>query len=535
MKMKKILWILLTAALITLTSCNDIIGNSDGIKPFEKAASVIVTVEDGKLNRRSAMPSVPEFTYIITASKGEETLAPVTEPVEGSERDFQLMLTPGTWQIEAVAVKAGTSGVEVLKGTNSVTVAQNGQYSVTVPITYLTQGNGSVNLLMNVDPIVECVKFEINGSEKIFTAQNNKININLSDIPSDNYDVALRFFGQNDLFLCSINEVFNVRPNLVTDSWIDTGIGTYIKKNQAEQVEFCITKQNIIDLIDHTYYVKSEGDDDNIGNSSSPVKTVNEVLDRIRLLGDNSENAYTVHVLSDITLQSDLDLDGMYVVLTADDAYRLSGSAVHVYDGTTLILSKNILLDSVTVHADGAVHLKNITGTQNIASLNCEEPELNDVVLVCDDDNGMTESIISRFTINPGYYLEASADGSNALIKESGISFTVDVLTGQYIINITGLTRQTAANGYLKSIRKGSKLTVTRIDAMSSMSKSFLDDSTSLELWCDDELVQVSDSDDNKSITVGEDLLPGNYVLKVSFIDSGLQIYQSLIIEVTDQ
>ncbi len=430
MKIKKIICLLLTTAALIFTGCNDLFGKKN------KYAEVIVTVDTGYIMKsRSASVTVPQYSFSVTATKGEETVGPVTDSLEGNENEFQLLLTPGTWHIEAAAVKTEEQNQIVLKGSNDVTVASNGKYDVVVPVTYMSEGNGSISLSINVESVVNKVAFSLEGQTiESLPATGNSVNITVSNVPSGNYDVILKFFGgsSNDVFLCSIPETINVRANLVTDKWIETGAGTYIKTNQSTgNVEFTLTDEAVRKIVDHEYYVDSNtenGSNQNTGTLQKPLETLEEAVKRINCLGDSWQTPYTVNVLNDLSISSasGLDLDNVNVILNADSEYMISGNII-AGQNAKLTLTNKILAEKITLDEHSYVWLKQIAGTGNgsdpmISEVIHPAPVQGTVVLKTEDETGIPQVLADRFLINAGYYIETdSQNNRQALIKNNCI------------------------------------------------------------------------------------------------------------------
>lgn len=504
------------------------IGVSEG-KGVIKANAVTVSLDVIDEQNINAKPLLPQnISYRLTAAKDSVTTAPVTQPLEGTQNDFQLMLTPGEWNVTAEVLDS--TGNVILKKVQAVNVADNNKYSAQIKAEYLPSGNGSISLAMSAEPVVTKIKFTVNNTEHTVNAVNGTMAISLSEVPCGKHDVTFMYYGTagtNDILLCALPYTIDVRPNLVTNTWI-------YKENVSdcinEQKSFVITKQNIIDIVNHEYFVKNTGSNQQEGNSLKPLATVNEAVERIMYLGDSAENAYTINVLSNTTLSSgdaseEIDLAEINVILSAESSYKITGT-VNVSPQTKITVTKSLVLDTVHLSDGALLNLKNITsGTGIIANVEHEAPFHNKPVLKLCDSSEMSEELAERFILtNPGFYIgEYTGTGDDqhkiAAIRTNAVVAEVHAAQGSYTIELEGI-------GQNNTVVRGSTVSVKSIK-----------DSTGKEYAVEKIILSKQSSQifasNAGSININDSYDTGSYLLTVRFSDCGISVTGSILITVT--
>ena len=324
---------------VILSSCFIGIGCQAGIEnkassAFDSLSTVItVTVQEPfnsltAIQNRSAVPSLPEqasITYDITAICGEKTVTQ-NQPLAGEINSYRLEIESGEWQINVTGKNLLDSAKEILYGQKTITVDEYGNYNVIIPVYFIEEDEGNVQLEIDVsDSLID--KLLISGTNialdgEYFKDSEGIISITKNGIAAATYSTVLNFYEnigdeQNPEYalVISLQEKINVRKNMTTDNWKKSGDTIYLIEETTETgnrtTSFKLTTDIITTLVNSSFYVSTENEslrklnfsevipsDSNTGSWADPFLTLQAAINKIFAIKNNSNEAipYTVYV-----------------------------------------------------------------------------------------------------------------------------------------------------------------------------------------------------------------------------------------------
>ncbi len=492
------------------------------LKP--QAAFITVSVQEPfspltAIQIRSAVPSLSAdnaIEYNITATYGEKSVTQ-NQPVAGNTI-FRLEIEPGQWEVQVTGKKSETQtsqasqtsqssqvNDEILFGQQTVFVDEYGNYDVTIPVYFIESGTGNVQLEIDVketdiERLLLCGT-NTNLDKEYFRDSEGNIHINESDIPAGTYSAVLSFYQNigNDLtpnyaLVISLQEKFNVRKNLITDSWKKSGDTFYlIEQQNADNTEtkFVLTNDIITELVNSSYFVSSAEEnqrklnysetipaDSNAGSWLDPFVTLQAAINKIIAVNNNSSNSipYTIYVDGPVdgtfcyenSVTSPLAITiKPYINSTGQTSAQLTGNTGNnnqsnstftvgnnfsftfsdipvedlnlvTEDDGKLILAGNTKLENnyILLTGDSRLYLEDITAdTQNqnsvIAKIKCENAEEGRIIIESNNEAELSAGILSRFRLqNPGYYLSYDAVTKKGVIQGSRLSIRLPKIGG---------------------------------------------------------------------------------------------------------
>lgn len=223
----------------------------------------------------------------------------------------------GTWYfyIEGYALdnpdEKRTKDKRILIGSTSG-VAKGKHYNVSLKVDFLPEGNGTVNLPIDVS-VTNINKLKItnagdgilNGTYNKDAVASGKIVISADNIPAGAYPATLTFLKDDVIIFRIQNETINVKDNMVTDAWIYSEHCDYLKRQEithptdvgtafppdertiTDTADFIITPEYLHKRCNTTCYVSPSGSSENIGSNLKPFYDLQSAFKRIVALNDN--------------------------------------------------------------------------------------------------------------------------------------------------------------------------------------------------------------------------------------------------------
>ena len=225
----------------------------------------------------------------------------------------------GTWYfyIEGYALdpddpnEKRTEDKRILIGSTSG-VAKGKHYNVSLKVDFLPEGNGTVNLPIDVSEtninklkITNAGDGILNGTYNKDAVASGKIVISANNIPAGAYPATLTFYKDDVIIFRIQNETINVKDNMVTDAWIysehcdylepqgithPTDVGTAFPPDErtiTDTAVFKITRDYLHKRCNTTCYVSPSGSSENIGSNLKPFYDLQSAFKRIVALNDN--------------------------------------------------------------------------------------------------------------------------------------------------------------------------------------------------------------------------------------------------------
>ncbi len=307
-------------------SCSDD-GKKNSEKMYEINGNLFVEGSAPKIiektgQARSVSANIPDtIFYAVSAKNAENPEKTYTAQVSGSA--FSIKLEKGTWNITAEGFSDSEKTVSVLKGSASVSIADENSVKSGISIKMLPQkdGKGNISLLVEVenDSGIKSVSAELKKNDESSSVCSENLNFSSSaakieknDVSSGVYTLSLKFYSESDcngeLFYAA-QEIVNVFNNLTTDTW--QGNSVYFSGGK-----FVLSKSAVESFKMNTFFVQGESkttytpaasaDDSNTGTYFAPLASVQAAVDKINALNDGSTE-YTIYVDGTVTAYSSSD------------------------------------------------------------------------------------------------------------------------------------------------------------------------------------------------------------------------------------
>lgn len=315
----------------------------------ESNNKAVVEVFVNSSDARSAVPVVPEGTvYVVTAVKGSEKIT--AEEVDSDTGAYKLELSGGKWQ---VSVKGSYNDDEILEGSSELTVSDTGRYYLTVPVYFIQQGSGSVNLSINVTG-TSITKLVISGTgsgtdsnlDGTYSVTDGSITISKTGVNNNNYYCNLLFYDANEVLVLALRETINVRQNITTSTWCKNGSELYFKEKtgNSRESEFILTNESIKQIVNTTLFVSSTTGAVQTGSYYAPYVNMQHAVNKVIELNKlNNDVVYTIYVNGKVSGESDYAEIGssdapvslkLNVFGFSDDAYLSNDSVSLSFYGT---------------------------------------------------------------------------------------------------------------------------------------------------------------------------------------------------------
>lgn len=274
----------------------------------EVQLSIRVSFDDSDLTKkRSAIPSTSidasDFNkWTIVAKKVSSSEQVVLEWKE-EQGVYNGNISVGDWEITAQGFLEDSKQTKILQGKTSLTVKNGGKYSALVPVRYLTEGTGELDLNISFETSLTNLKVEVSGFndaslDTSYTISGNSLSLQKADLASGSYNVLFKFYDSEAL-LFAIRQTINIRDNTVTDKWLSSGEPYF---DQDENLK--ITDDVISFLSQTQVFVKGSGgtiqaaaSDENSGSYYAPLASMQKALDKIAQLHKiSAADEYTIFV-----------------------------------------------------------------------------------------------------------------------------------------------------------------------------------------------------------------------------------------------
>lgn len=355
--------------LFIFTSCFQNVNLNPVLASNSESAIVTVKVDGYGSGTKTALPTFDysQITYYVYAKNESGTQLDSVD--NGSA--YQLLLTPGDWTVYAEGTYNGTL---ISKGTNTVSVAAGGQYSVMVSTNLVTTGNGDVKL--------KVAGFQWNGTdgEIRYKFDEDAADFVLNVIPGEDYgfiektglttgmhEVSLSYYAVSDtgkFLLFRAREIINVLPSLTTDTWNpDSKYVSGVGNNSV----FTITTDILKILQTTTFYVSDgtgelpAGDDnqnrDYTGSYTIPFQSVETAFNRIKTVFPGSTQQFIIYVDGTGTFTGNFDIEsGMNIKIASYSSSRQAVFDAGLASGYQIIVKNNaeLTLENVTIQKYGA-------------------------------------------------------------------------------------------------------------------------------------------------------------------------------------
>ena len=375
--------VMLTALCLqlTLTGCSNIVENSGTGRPNppeDGSGLVAVTGEiclsgafPGVLqsstgSQRTAIPTVGEVTYTVTAQNKVDPEKTVTASVE-DDFSYTLYLSPGTWTLSCIGIN--DSGSQIIKEKEPVelTVTQgesipvpgalelfliqtpgeggSGAVSLTGAINFVKDSSATVAVDITLTPWESSVAVPDIPRQTI--TGNGNFTVTLDAVPSGAYMMTL-VFSVDGVAVSTVEEAVNVFDNMTTDTWyLGGGTSDHLILEGDGSVSFNLTRCRTEFFIDGT-----GGEDTNPGSALKPLKTVGKVFSILGKIKDAEAK---------ITLQSDAGDTAGVTVPEGVDAVIFGEQAatvpiqITVGDGAAVKVGTNVTCSGGAMVQSGGV------------------------------------------------------------------------------------------------------------------------------------------------------------------------------------
>lgn len=419
-------------------SCNNYFNDNNNTNNKSTGSLTITVSLDTNLYSnysRTAIPNnidIDNFYNNFSLSAYAENNISEDEPIpgkkiEGENNSFHFELKPGEWKIIVIAKYIGpdteTYKDIVFKGKKNITIESNGKFVIDIPITYIKENSGNVNLKINIDEDtkINCV---IISNENNFNGEyninNNYIMIDKKNIPSGNYYLQLDFCHKsNDEItkIISLHEAINIYDNVLTNTWKKTSLTPYIDDNG----NFNLTKEIVTKILNTQFYVNGNPSQ-NINNElptgswKNPFHTINDAINKINIINDNS-TIYDIFVSGTITEEVPLK------ILSNTKIRILKDSSITETDEAILKPSDSFKENRI-IENSGSLTLSGIKINGNnkggIKTLPSSELTLNNVTIEnCkSEDKGSGISVASDATLNIGGFIKIAGNKTKVGTEE---------------------------------------------------------------------------------------------------------------------
>ena len=335
MKMKKLAILFLSTVLFGCRFNSSSVDDNS----YDGDAIIEISINDASVKRaRSAIPVIDAgetISYSVVARKGAETVGPVKQKVSGTDI-YHLAVTPGEWVVSVTGTSDST-GDDILFGTRTVKVSENGKYGAVVAVQYIVEEGISSGVDLNVQfgsltRYPSIARMTISGTGTSLDGGYipnglGSFHINKADVPTGNYNPIFKFYdslnASDSNLICVITERISVRKNRTTKTWIKNGTETWLKDN-GSGVVFELSDDVIDSIVNKTFFVKGTGgtltataSDDNSGTWAAPFKTVQKAIDKVMAINDGT-STYTVYVDGEVLAESTaplININGTYLKL----------------------------------------------------------------------------------------------------------------------------------------------------------------------------------------------------------------------------
>ena len=304
-------------------SCSDD-GKKNSEKMYEIKGNLFVEGSAPKIiektgQARSVSANIPDtIFYAVSAKNAENPEKTYTAQVSGSA--FSIKLEKGTWNITAEGFSDSEKTVSVLKGSASVSIADENSVKSGISIKMLPQKDGKGNISLSIEAEsgsgIKSVSAELTKNGEGSSVYSERLNfygnaakIEKSEISSGVYLLSLKFYSGNDGYgelLYTAQEIVNVFNNLTTDTW--QGNSVYFNGGKFE-----VSKSAVESFKMNTFFVQGESettytpvksaDDSNAGTYFAPLATVQAAVDKINAINDGTTE-YTIFVDGTVTADS---------------------------------------------------------------------------------------------------------------------------------------------------------------------------------------------------------------------------------------
>lgn len=309
---------------------------------YNKKHAITITIEEPDnentaIQSRSAIPELPNdsLKYKLIATKGQTTIITASS-IEGNPNKFLLEITEGFWTVSVygfndnLQISEMEENAAIFYGQKRIYVTDNGEYAETIPVYYIQNGNGIVQLSINVEA-TNISKLTIGGTESIldqdyYRNEDGFITIEATNVPANTYNAVLTFYENINtedspefIKVISIQEKVNVRQNLTTNKWVKAGNTLYLQTTNGIYGDFVLNNDIITAITNSSFYVSSnnleENKLDNFGHSASdsnsgswadPFASIQGAVNRISVLAatNNNQIPYTIYIDGPLTNQT---------------------------------------------------------------------------------------------------------------------------------------------------------------------------------------------------------------------------------------
>ena len=330
-------------------------------------------------SQRTAIPTVGEVTYTVTAQNKVDPEKTVTASVE-DDFSYTLYLSPGTWTLSCSGIN--DSGSQIIKEKEPVelTVTQGGSspqpgtLELVLPQTPVDGGTGNVRLSGAInfvkDDTTVTLDITLTPWESSVTAPdipqqtvtgNGNFTVTLDAVPSGAYIMTL-VFSVDGIAVSTVEEAVNVFDNMTTDTWyVGGGNSDHLTPQQDGSAVFNLTRCRTEFFIDG-----DTGEDTNSGSALNPLKTLGKAFSVLGKIKDAEAK---------ITLQSDAGdtagvtvPEGVNAVIFGEEAARIP-ELITVGDGATVKVGTNVTCTGGAMVQSGGVLTLTQGGTIDGAAL----------------------------------------------------------------------------------------------------------------------------------------------------------------------
>ena len=330
-------------------------------------------------SQRTAIPTVGEVTYTVTAQNKVDPEKTVTASVE-DDFSYTLYLSPGTWTLSCSGINDLGSQIIKEKEPVELTVTQGG--STPQPGTLVlvlpqnpVDGTGAVSLSGAInfvkDDTTVTLDITLTPWESSVTAPdipqqtvtgNGNFTVTLDAVSSGAYIMTL-VFSVDGIAVSTVEEAVNVFDNMTTDTWyVGGGNSDHLTPQQDGSAVFNLTRCRTEFFIDGT-----GGDDTNSGSALKPLKTMGKAFS---VLGKVKGADAKITLQSDAGDTEDVTVpEGVDTVIFGEQAATVPelisvGNGATVKVGTNVTCTGGVMVQnggSLTLTQGGRIDGSNLT------------------------------------------------------------------------------------------------------------------------------------------------------------------------------
>ena len=412
---------------------------------------------------RSALPSIPNGEYFVSASDGSHEVTGSVENgtylislernkawtvtaslISADSADSQTLLMIDTWSIPQTNTAATLSHNFVLKpvtsenGTGSLDltiILNNDLDGIVSKVTADCKSANTENWEVSVLPTEENMTFEEDSPLEVTVSQNT--------IASGQYEVSFNFYNANNILVYNTIQTINIFDNLTTDTWSSSGsVGPIKTDGSFELTKALVEGYSQTHLyVGATAFAATPSDTNANGSAAKPFATIAGAVSYLEAVG-NSDEDYTIFIsgTNQGTQNIPATLDGKIKSLTLTG---LTGNNTDILNGTDN--DSNTAATVLQIGTTKPVILRNLKITGGLNGISSSDVEIDLTI--------STGTLIKNNQSNSGLQIAAGTvtlDGGIISENTGTQGGGVNITGGTFIMtsgSISGNTVESNGNG----------------------------------------------------------------------------------------